>query len=1040
MPGLREQFANPPNSFRLQPFWFLNHRLEEDQLRLQIREMADKGIGGAVLHARHGLLTEYMSAQWLEAIGVCIDEMRRLGMEAWLYDENNWPSGTHGGQVTREHPEYRMRYLRVQSVVVNGGVTYQVHMPDYGGKLICIHAIRVRPESVDGMGPLQFAGDPRDVTTRYDGDRFRWQAPPGHWFVAAFFEQPVNDRVTFFEASYIDTMDAEAVAVFKTLAYEPYTRFSEEFGNTVKGVFTDEPGLMIHDGYLSVEPMASTVEDPKRRLPGVTLAWTRDMPARFEQMHGYDLGRNLMHLLWEIGEETPRIRADYAHALSEWYVESYHGQLGDWCREHSLDFIGHTLEDPLWRQVRSQGDQMALLAKMDRPGFDYLGHGATASRILSAKCAASSAHIEGRSRVCAEAFGGSGHQSRLAEQKLNLNFMCALGCNMLIPHAFYYSFAGLRKSDWPPTEFYHNGYWPWYRQFADYAARVCLLQATGHHVSDALVLLPVETMYVDSWRSGELRTNLECEQVLDMLTDELLRLHHDYDVCNDAQLSRAQTGGGRLSFPTSREDYPLVIVPGSRVMSVEAARTLRDLFESGGKLLFLGELPRMATDRGDDEALRSMLSEVFGIAPGADIFGPEKEVDMEVESEAGGVARWYSDLPITGAWLQQAMRGLISPDVAITAETDSDHRDIVCTHRREANLELYFLCNRGEQRQAGTVHVGGAGALEEFDLETGECTPAPVQTTEHSVSWFTELEPGEARAFALDREARPEMVPSEGVGAPEVVTTIDLGSTWRFETRGGNVAILDRWQFIAHDRTAGGKLQLQDTPGRVNTYFTTFEVEGQLGPVKLVLDDIRQYLPSHVGFLSGRRNIEIYVNGSEAPPIEPAQWQDPCFMATEIGDLLQPGSNELQVCVVSLVEPFEALSWPAYLVGDFTSVGSKLGPPAREMDGLFSERGYAHFPGIGVHSTRVRIPGELLGGSKRLILDFGQACDCARVVVNGKEAAVRLWEPFEVEITEYLRSGDNQIAVEVAGTLANLYGKETRPAGIKGPARIWVVG
>jgi len=1040
MPGLREQFANPPNSFRMQPFWFLNHNLEEQQLRLQIREMADKGIGGAVLHARHGLLTEYMSEQWLEAIGVCIDEMRTLGMEAWLYDENNWPSGTHGGQVTREHPEFRMRYLRVQSVIVNGGVTYQVSMPDHGGTLVCIQAIRLRPDSVEGPGPLQFAGDPRDVTTRYDGERFRWQAPPGHWFVAAFWEQPVHDKVTFFEASYIDTMNAEAVAAFKALAYEPYTRFSDEFGATVKGMFTDEPGLMIHDGYLGVESIASTVEEPKRRLPGVTLAWTRDMLSRFEQMHGYDLGRNLMHLLWEVGEETPRIRADYSHALSKWYVANYHGQLGDWCREHSLDFIGHTLEDPLWRQVRSQGDQMALLGKMDRPGFDYLGHGATPSRILSAKCAASSAHIEGRPRVCAEAFGGSGHQSRLPEQKLNMNFMCALGCNMLIPHAFHYSFAGLRKSDYPPTDFYHNGYWRWYRHFADYAARVCLLQATGHHVSDALVVLPVETMYVDSWRNGELQTELPCQQVLDMLTDELLALHHDYDVCNDAQLARALTAGGRMSFASSREDYPLVIVPDCRVMSVDAARKLRDLFDAGGKLLFLGQLPRTATERDQDEALRTLIGEIFGVAAGADIFGHEKEVDMEVESEAGGVARWFSDLPVSSEWLGKVIGGLIAPDVVIKADDEADHRDIVCSHRRDGNLEVYFLCNRGERRQAATVRVGGMAALEEFDLETGECAPAPLETTEHAVSWFVDLEPGEARAFVLDRSARPEMVPSDGVGAPEVVTTIDLGSTWRFEARGGNVAILDRWQFIAHDRIAGGKLQLQDTPGRVNTYFTTFEVDAQLGPVKLVLDDVRQYLPAHGGFLSGRRNIEIYVNGSEAPPLEPAEWQDPYFVATEIGDLLQLGSNELQVCVVSLLEPFEALSWPAYLVGDFTSVGSKLAAPAHEMDGLFSEHGYPHLPGIGVYTTRVRIPGELLGGSKRLILDFGEPHDCARVLVNGKEAAVRLWEPFEVEITDYLRSGDNQIAVEVAGTIANLYGKETRPAGLSGPARIWVVG
>jgi hypothetical protein len=318
--------------------------------------------------------------------------------------------------------------------------------------------------------------------------------------------------------------------------------------------------------------------------------------------------------------------------------------------------------------------------------------------------------------------------------------------------------------------------------------------------------------------------------------------------------------------------------------------------------------------------------------------------------------------------------------------------------------------------------------------------PLPAEVSEKAISWLVELEPAEARAFVLNRDGESEMVSSEGVSGPEVVTTIDLGSSWRFSTRGPNAAILDRWQFIAHDRTAGSKLTLRDTPGRVNTYFTTFEVDGQLGPIKLVLDDMRQYLPSHVGFLSGRRNVEIYVNGNLAPPLEPAEWQDSYYTATEIGDLIQPGGNELQVCVVSLLEPFEALSWPAYLVGDFTTVGSRLSAPVREMEGRFSENGYPHFPGIGVYTKRVQIAKELLDGSKRLILDFGQAHDCTRIVVNGTEAAVRLWEPYEVEITDCLKPGDNEISIEVAGTLANLYSKETHAAGIDGPSKIWVVG
>lgn len=40
-----------------------------------------------------------------------IREAKKLGMQIWLYDEYNWPSGGAGGRVTDGHPEYYPRGL-----------------------------------------------------------------------------------------------------------------------------------------------------------------------------------------------------------------------------------------------------------------------------------------------------------------------------------------------------------------------------------------------------------------------------------------------------------------------------------------------------------------------------------------------------------------------------------------------------------------------------------------------------------------------------------------------------------------------------------------------------------------------------------------------------------------------------------------------------------------------------------------------------------------------------------------------------------------
>ncbi|MBR4013371.1 MAG: hypothetical protein IKJ00_03655, partial [Clostridia bacterium] len=84
------------------PFWSWNDKLEDGELRRQIQNMKELGMRGFFMHARGGLETEYMSDEWFHAIKVCIDEARRLGLEAWAYDENGWPSGFAGGELLKD--------------------------------------------------------------------------------------------------------------------------------------------------------------------------------------------------------------------------------------------------------------------------------------------------------------------------------------------------------------------------------------------------------------------------------------------------------------------------------------------------------------------------------------------------------------------------------------------------------------------------------------------------------------------------------------------------------------------------------------------------------------------------------------------------------------------------------------------------------------------------------------------------------------------------------------------------------------------------
>jgi hypothetical protein len=1127
MSTLRELFADPSVTYRVQPLWFLNHELTDAQLRRQIREMHAQGVGGVVLQARPGLRTPWMSERWFAALSVCVDELKSLGMYAWLSDASIGAASACVDRMVGGHPEYRARHLRVQSLRVNGGVTYQVRLPDHGSSLVCIQAVRISAQSAEEGGCLEFVDEPRDLTEHYQEGRLRWEAPTGYWFVAVFWECPTGETTGSGDACHLDVMDREAVSAYLQHAYKPYERFQTDFGGTIKGMLTGGLPVMPHDAACDAVAINADGRQPLRKLPGVSLPWTRDMLSKFRELKGYDLRPRLMQLLWDIGPDTQQVRSDYYSVISTLYCDAYHGQLADWCREHGLEYVGGTTDDALWHRICTQGDQMAVQACFDRPGFGHQDHAPVPERIVAARLATSASHLGDAKRVACTVSSGSGHGATLAELRTSLNFTCALGCSTIMPHAFHYSMAGCRKTDSPPTGFYHNSYWPWYSHFADYTARQCLVQATGGHVCDTLVLLPTETAQVDTWHEGELCAEPPCRRLLTWLSDELLRLQCDYDYVSDSRLQAAVVRDGRLTFPDSEVAYSLLILPGCRVMSIHAARKLLEWRRAGGCLVILGEPPGQALGRGQDEQLQDLIAELVAsptedtcsqseqtdgiidaapqsgqdaeLHPGegpqpdempspdegaasdegmpsdqdeavysdedaAEVSGSVEDLEsatgVEADSDRMASAHDYHSHEKSGMsadslrpgqvvchptedvepeWLRSVLSSLLEPSFTLDADEPAERRDIICSRRRHDSLELFMMHNRSDRRQAAIATAALAGALEEWDLETGSTATADAEYATDHTRWYVDLEPHETRLFVLDCSARGETARVEGTVGPQVLDEIDLGACWGFNSGGQNVVILDRWQLVLDDRVARGKVNLRGF-GQANSYVTSFEIEGQIGLLQLMLDDLWRHQPGGTGAADGMRTVEIFVNGQSTPPLTPSDWQDPYFAATDISALVHPGTNELQICTVSTVDSMASLSHPAWLVGEFANLGGRLTAEPDAIEGYFSQNGYPHLAGIGTYSKRIDVPQALLDGKRRVILDVGQVRDCARALVNGQEVAIRLWAPFEVDITEELRPGENHIAIEVAGTLANLYDKATHPAGLPGPAKLWVIG
>ncbi len=79
-----DTFQSPNPFYRGTDLWMLNDRLEEEELRRQIRQMHDKGFHSFIARTYNGLISDYPGEEFLSHMGVIIDEAKKHGMKVFL--------------------------------------------------------------------------------------------------------------------------------------------------------------------------------------------------------------------------------------------------------------------------------------------------------------------------------------------------------------------------------------------------------------------------------------------------------------------------------------------------------------------------------------------------------------------------------------------------------------------------------------------------------------------------------------------------------------------------------------------------------------------------------------------------------------------------------------------------------------------------------------------------------------------------------------------------------------------------------------------
>ena len=1022
MEQLKRQFANPPSRFTPAPFWFLNHELTDDELRWQIREMNENGVKGFIMHARHGLITEYLSEDWFARIRTCIEEADKLGMKAYLYDENNWPSGAVDGKLLEQHPEYRnSACVLTGKWMVSGGRKIKQKL-DVRDGIIVVVAVPTAKNVLLGL--------PESAVLLADyvkDDVLEWEAPEDEakWTVFAFSRQFLSQG--WFFGGYLDTMNKDAVAKFIEMTHERYTeRFGKYFGGTVDGIFTDEPS-MTH-----------------AHLPGDSVPYTPGLAPEFGWRHGYELYKALPAIFADAGEKTAQIRCDFEDTITHLYEQAYFKQIYDYCEDQHLNTIGHVLyEGETYECIRNQGDYFRGAQYMHFSGCDQLcdvtwpapGVDGHLNNLVGPKLASSAAHHFGKPRVMSECFGlAGGWNVDLRLLKCLTDWLVAMGVNMIEPHAFYYSIQGERKWECPPGEFYQSSFWPYYRYYADYAARLCSVFTDADHVADVAVLYPTRSLWatITPGRNDESR---KVAKGFELVTAALTKSGYDFDILNE-EILVGDVSSACLESIVSGEAYKVLVIPTTTVLLDETIDFISQCIDSGVNVVLAGDPPSdivTASDADwcDEEWSDDVFMEQFGRAYNPDKRKLETRSVVEAEDTAVVISgvNDMDDNKLAGAFMD-VFTDLFSADVRVLEKGKNRFvSEIVHCHYRHGADDFYFFANTSRDRGFSTkISLDTIGVPSIWNAETGSIFA--MQSYDYDGERTTlELDFQPCESYVICVSTMPvgdEIVETEA--EPKYGKHIELGDTWEFSTDKPNALPLSQWQF-----TMANPVNKQYAGGW-HCYTTEFDCEAELTVARLAVDGL---LTEKIWRRSSQIHVEIKLNGEVISGFEQGTYIDHLIMEADVLPHIKRGRNTLQIWCNPQLAPAGSLEHPVYLIGDF-EVREQGGKPrivpaaATIKTGDWSEQGYPYYSGIAAYRQMVKLPRT----SKRVFIRMEHPGDLAEVIVNGEFAAMLAWEPWAADITDLVKPGDNEIVIKVANAMSNLFLMPPKPSGILGKVEI----
>jgi len=987
---LLSEFACPGSPYRGKPFWAWNGKLEEAELRRQVRVLKQMGLGGFFMHSRVGLDTAYLGDEWFRCVRACIDEAKKQGLEAWLYDEDRWPSGAAGGLVTK-NPRYRQRRLVMDRFEKPKDLKWtSATLAAFTASISGAAATAVQPIR-KGSRPKQLAPGQSILAMRIELDQ------PTPWYNGY---------------TYLDTLSHDAVRQYIRVTHEAYRKqVGHSFGPLVPGIFTDEPNFAY--------------------AGDTAVPWTAQLPAVFRKRYGYDLLAHLVELFYDVdGKPVAPARWHFWDCVTFLFVDAFSRQIGAWCGKNGLQFTGHMLlEETLRTQTQVVGSCMRHYEHMQAPGMDLLTE--RSRQYITAKQVSSAARQFGWKWRVTETYGVTGWDFSFESHKAVGDWQAALGINLRCQHLSWYTMLGEAKRDYPAAIFYQSPWWELYGTVEDYFARLTAVMTRGQEVRDLLVIHPVESMWTMrkvGWENDAATS--EYDRMLDELGDSLLQEQVDFDYGEEELLSRhakVVKAGGAPILKVGKAAYKAVVVPPMKTMRSTTLALLEKFAAAGGAVVFAGDVAAYV-DAAPSEAVAALAAR-------------SRRAPAKGKKLADAVAPAARRIRVTDAGGQA-----VAPAIYLLREDkDAFYLFVVNTSHLPRTGGVDDVLARDRKAAFPDVRIRGfagcRGMPVELDPRTGQVCAAEAAAKDGGWEIRTSLPRLASRLFIIPKQAGPP-APARPKPLKEIGAEPLAPARWDIRLSEANNLVLDRprYKIAGKDWQGPEEILRVDSavrdalgiPHRGGAMVQPWAQEKPANPKRLGVAlaytfDVKA-VPSGELFLALERPeyYRVAVNGAAvSTDADCGWWVDKSLRRLPIDPMmLQPGANEITLqCDYDVTHSgFEII----YLLGDFgtTVDGTNVAvaaPPASLAIGDWVGQGLAFYSGSVGYRQTIR---PKIKAGERLSVRLGEFRGVAvRVLVDGRPAGVLAWEPYELDITDLVHGSDEaELVLEVIGHRRNSHG------------------